>query len=123
MATPGHQIERFRLLEEQLWRGGPRVRNQILSDEYQEFCRFGDIYDRDHIINASSHDVVVTFPFENFSAESLSDEVVLVTYENTVTSAEVVQRARRFPVWVRSDGYWKLRFQQATTLAETEAAQ
>ena len=120
---PGDQIERFRLLEEQLWRGGPVVRNQILSDEYREFCRFGDIYDRDHIINASSHDVVVTFPFDNFSAESLTDDVVLVTYENTVTTAEVVQRARRSSIWVRSDGYWKLRFQQATTLAETEAAQ
>ena len=123
MATPGDQIERFRLLEEQLWRGGPVVRNQILSNEYREFCRFGDIYDRNHLINASSHDVVVTFPFDNFSAESLADDVVLVTYENIVTSAEGVQRARRSSVWVRSDGYWKLRFQQSTTLAETEAAQ
>ena len=123
MAMPGDQIERFRLLEEQLWRGGPVVRNQILSNEYQEFCRFGDIYDRDHLINASSHDVVVTFPFENFNAESLTDDVVLVTYENTVTSAEGAQRARRSSVWVRSDSHWELRFQQATTLAETEAAQ
>jgi hypothetical protein len=120
---PGDQIERFRLLEEQLWRGGPRIRNQILSNEYREFCRFGDIYDRDHIINASSHDVVATFPFENFNVESLSDDVVLVTYENTVTSAKVTERARRSSVWVRSDGEWRLRFQQATTLPETESGQ
>jgi len=108
--------DNFRRLEESLWREEPSSRDQVLSEEFQEFCRFGDIYDRDHLINAPANGVSVAFPFDDFKAESLSDDVVLVTYENTVTNNGRTQRARRSSIWVRSDAEWKLRFQQATTL-------
>jgi hypothetical protein len=108
----------FRSLEEGLWKDDPSARENLLSGEFEEFCRFGDIYDRNHLINAPANGVSVVFPFDDFKAESLTEDVVLVTYENTVTNNETTQRARRSSIWVRSDGGWKLRFQQATTLTE-----
>lgn len=111
-------VQRFRSLEEGLWRDDADARNDVLSTEFQEFCRFGAVYDRDHLIDAQTSEIEVEFPFENFEAEALTDDVVLVTYENTVVSNGSRQRARRSSIWVRSDGDWKLRFQQATTLPE-----
>lgn len=118
MTMTTDNVETFRRLEEGLWSNDPATRDNILSVEFQEFCRFGDIYDRDHLIDAPATGVNVKFPFDDFSAESLAEDVVLVTYENTVTNNNVAQRARRSSIWVRSDGEWKLRFQQATTLSD-----
>lgn len=116
MPLSASETETFRELEESLWRDDPQVRDRILTEEFQEFCRFGDVYDRDHLINAPTSGVEVEFPFANFKAEALADGVVLVTYENSVTAKGSTQRARRSSIWVRSGGEWRLRFQQATTL-------
>lgn len=110
------EIDDFRRLEESLWRAEPAVREEILSTEFTEFCRFGHVYDREHLIESSNGHVEVAFPFEAFRVEKLAEEVVLVTYENTVTTAGVSQRARRSSIWVLDAERWKLRFQQATTL-------
>ncbi len=116
MTMSAKAVDVFRRLEESLWRDDPASRDQMLSDEFQEFCRFGDVYDRAHLINARASEASVVFPFDDFRAESLSDDVVLVTYENTVTNDGATQRARRSSIWIRSSNGWKLRFQQATTL-------
>lgn len=116
MTLSTETIDNFRRREENLWRDEPSSRDQVLSEEFQEFCRFGDVYNRDHLINTADNDISVAFPFDDFTAEPLSDDVVLVTYENTVTSNGTAQRARRSSIWIRSDTAWKLRFQQATTL-------
>lgn len=118
MTTPTVDLSRFRRLEEDLWRNDPGHRERVLSDTFQEFCRFGHIYDRDHLIEAPSSGVTVDFPFDAFNVESLTDEVVLVTYENTVTNNGITQRSRRSSIWVLSPEGWKLRFQQATTLQD-----
>ena len=115
MKPPTGDVD-FRALEEGLWRNDPTARDDVLSDEFQEFCRFGDIYDRDHLINAPANGATVTFPFDNFKTEFLTEDVVLVTYENTVSNAGMTQRARRSSIWVQSHDEWRLRFQQATTL-------
>lgn len=118
MTLSGEDLDLFRRLEEGLWRDDPTSRDEILGDEFQEFCRFGDVYDRNHLIDASANEATVVFPFDNFVAESLSEDVVLVTYENTVTNKGSTQRARRSSIWLRSGSEWKLRFQQATTLTD-----
>lgn len=116
MALTPEQVDAFRQLEEALWREDPDGRDRILSPDFQEFCRFGDVYDRDHLIDAPSGKVQVEFPFDVFRAEALSDDVVLITYENTVTTGGSAERARRSSIWVLIEGEWRLRFQQATTL-------
>ena len=111
-------VELFRELEEQLWRDDPGGRDSILSDDFREFCRFGEVYDRDHLIQSSTSGVEVSFPFDNFRVEELSENVMLVTYENTVSRDGESQRARRSSVWVSEAEGWRLRFQQATTLPD-----
>ena len=76
------------------------------------------VYDRDHLIQSSTSGVEVSFPFDNFRVEELSENVMLVTYENTVSRDGESQRARRSSVWVSEAEGWRLRFQQATTLPD-----
>lgn len=111
----------FRELEEELWRG---VRNPSrewleanLAGDFTEFCRFGHVYDRNHMLESPGNDVDVVFPFDDFVMELLAPDVVLVTYKNTVTYQGRTQSARRSSIWVGTDDGWKLKFQQATTTA------
>lgn len=110
----------FRQLEEGLWReetrSDPGFLDGVLTEDFTDFCRFGNVYDRTHLIEAPASDVQVEFPFEDFSVEMLAPTVALVTYVNTVTNAGDRQRARRCSIWVDEDGSWRLRFVQATTL-------
>ena len=109
-------IEQFRALEESLWRDSPPDREGILDEDFTEFCRFGAIYDRQHLLQPTDSTVEVAFPFDNFEVEHLTDDVVLVTYENTIHNGDHAQRARRSSIWVNGTHGWKLRFMQATTL-------
>ena len=109
-------IERFRALEESLWRNPPPERDGILDDDFTEFCRFGAIYDRNHLLQPVESTAIVDFPFKDFRVEELTEDVVLVTYENTIHNGDDAQRARRSSVWVNGGDGWKLRFMQATTL-------
>lgn len=118
MALNPEEVEAFRELEESLWRDDPDGRDRILSSDFQEFCRFGSVYDRNHLIASPTDQVQVGFPFDAFEAEALTNDVVLVTYENTVTADGSSQRARRSSIWVLTDGEWRLRFQQATSLPD-----
>ena len=104
----------LRELEESLWREKASQRDQILSTDFKEFCRFGNVYDRDHLLEDNVSAPNVEFPFEPFEVERLTDDVALVTYENTVNG----ERARRSSIWVDGPDGWKLRFMQATTLED-----
>lgn len=116
MSSIAPDVEYFRSLEEGLWRNEPQWRDQILTDDFTEFCRFGDVYGRDHLLQPSATEIEVDFPFDSFNVEALADDVVLVTYENTVHANGTTERARRSSVWVKTAGEWQLRFMQATTL-------
>ncbi|NHZ70698.1 MAG: DUF4440 domain-containing protein [Proteobacteria bacterium] len=112
----------FRDLEEELWRG---VRNPSrewldtnLAEDFTEFCRFGHVYDREHMLDSSGNDVDVEFPFDDFAMELLAPGVALVTYRNTVTYQGKTSSARRSSIWIGTDDGWKLKFQQATTAAD-----
>ena len=88
----------------------------MISEEFVEYCRFGHVYDRDHLITSEAHDLEVVFPFADFGVERLADDIVLVSYVNTVTYRDETARVRRSSIWIRQDESWLLKFQQATTL-------
>jgi hypothetical protein len=122
MELAGADLEQFRELEEGLWRSETRFDRDwldgVLTEDFTDFCRFGHVYDRDDLIGSDASEVKVEFPFDNFEVELLAPTVALVTYENTVTHDGSRQRARRSSIWVSADDSWKLRFVQATTLAD-----
>ena len=109
-------IKHFQQLEEGIWRNGSDWRDQMLTADFTEFCRLGDVYGRDHLLGEGDPTVEVEFPFEQFGAESLTEDVVLVTYENVVRRGGRAERARRSSIWVQDGDDWRLRFMQATTL-------
>ncbi len=110
-------LEIFRDLEEGMWRVEARAHlDDLLSSEFTDFCRFGNVYDRGDLLGSPGGSVQVEFPFEEFTVERLADTVVLVTYVNVVTKDGVRDRVRRSSIWVDDDGTWRLRFIQATTL-------
>ncbi|MFV1961582.1 MAG: DUF4440 domain-containing protein [Acidimicrobiia bacterium] len=122
MELTSADLEQFRELEEGLWRSETRFDRDwldgVLTDDFSEFCRFGHVYDRDDLINSPKQEVEVDFPFSDFAAELLAPDVALVTYQNEVTYKGSTQRARRSSIWVRAEEDWRLKFQQATTLAD-----
>jgi len=122
MTSASPTVELFRDLEEGLWRVETRLDRSwldgVLHQDFTEHCRFGHVYDRDHIINAPAQDLDVEIPFADFGVEMLAPGVALVTYTNTVTYQGATQSARRSSIWIDTDDGWKLRFQQATTSTE-----
>ena len=122
MKSESSTLELFRGLEEGLWRSDTRSDRDwldgVLAEDFTEYCRFGHVYDRDHIINAPAQDVEVEFPFADFNVEAVAPDVVLVTYMNTVTYRGVTQSARRSSIWTNTPQGWKLKFQQATASAD-----
>ncbi|MEA1902731.1 MAG: DUF4440 domain-containing protein [Actinomycetota bacterium] len=115
-------IEQFRSLEEGLWReetrSNPGFLDDLLTESFTDFCRFGHVYDRNDLIDAPASDVEVEFPFENFKVDMLAPTVALITYVNAVTKSGSRQRVRRSSIWVDESSAWRLRFVQATTLPE-----
>lgn len=114
-------VHLFRNLEEGLWReetrSDPGFLDELLTEDFSDFCRFGHVYDREDLIGSESSSAAeVEFPFEEFNVQMLAPTVVLVTYVNTVIKEGERQRARRSSVWVEQDGAWRLRHVQATTL-------
>lgn len=122
MTTESTSIDSLKDLEEGLWR--PETRhdrdwlNGVLAPDFVEYCRFGNIHERDDIIDAPAQDVEVLFPFSDFHAEMLAPDVAFVTYVNTITYQGKTQCARRSSIWIHSEKGWKLKFQQATTLPD-----
>ena len=115
-------LDVFRELEEGLWRAVQRSDSEALSgvvaDEFVEYCRFGHVYDRDHLIASQAHDVEVAYPFDEFEVDRLAEDIALVSYVNTVTYQGKTSRVRRSSVWTKPADDWLLRFQQAPTLPD-----
>lgn len=117
-------LDFFRTLEEGMWQKETNTvsgyLDATLTKGFTDFCRFGQVYDRDDLIGSSGgSSVEVEFPFEEFNVEMLADTVALVTYVNAVTREGVRDRVRRTSIWVDEGSSWRLRHIQATTLPDS----
>ena len=111
--------EHFRQLEEGIWRNGPDWRGQALAGRFRRVLQFRPTSTTANTCSRRATPMSKSaFPFEHFDAEPLTDDVVLVTYENVVTREGRPERARRSSVWVLDGDQWRLRFMQATTLED-----
>ena len=107
-------------LERMLWRpesrNDPEVVDRLLHRDYVEVGSSGRLWARDEILEPVGE---FTAELADFSAVSLTADVVLVTYTSVVADLpgtdEVTQRpVRRTSLWVRSGDRWGLRFHQGT---------
>lgn len=122
MQISQEDFEILRGLEESLWRSDTRFdleyMNKILSPDFFEFGRSGRIYRREDTLSAPAQEINARLPLKDFTAHTVSDGVVLVTYKSEVTSGEV-QVGNRSSIWVKTSVGWQLRFHQGTPVAET----
>lgn len=117
MISP-QDVDKLRKLEESLWIAHTRFdqtyMEQILSPEFVEFGRSGNVYSREETLTAAYRDIHCTFPLKNFTAQLIDTNVFLVTYlSENVRDGEVL-RANRSSIWIKTPTRWQLRFHQGT---------
>jgi len=112
--------DRIRALEERLLQ--PDVRKSrndlegLLADEFVEFASDGCAYDKKQVISALQHEIPFRRSISDFRTTTLSNDIVLATYQvarEDNESGEVV-RSLRSSVWRRSGDHWHLVFHQGT---------
>ena len=119
MALSADDIDRLRLLEEQLWRPDTRFSRafmeRVLGEAFFEFGASGKRWTRGETIDAAPCAINVALPLPDFSARALTASVALVTYRSVEHQPDGSRRrAWRSSIWVRTDDDWKLEFHQGT---------
>ncbi len=116
----------FQLLEESLWREETRFdrpyMEQVMADDFVEYGRSGQIYDRSSVLAVSCSPIEVVMPLPDFRVRLLSDHVAQVTYDSHVVADGVVLSAHRSSIWSLEPDGWKLRFHQATPYVSAVSA-
>ena len=112
--------ERLYELEESLWRPETRFdreyMEELLTDDFFEFGRSGQIYSREEVLSVPTQEIDIDLPLEDFEVHEVSEGVVLVTYVSEVQYEEL-EVGNRSSLWVKRDGRWRLRFHQGTPVA------
>jgi len=108
-------------LEESLWRADTRLNKELMQQTFaadiREFGASGQTYDREGLLTvdpAVTLDAVL--PLQDFHAQQLSPDVILVTYVSEMRSEGGEFRTNRSSIWCLQDGGWRLRFHQGTPL-------
>lgn len=92
--------------------------NELLSDDFIEFCSSGNIYNYnkgdvfDKTINSSK----IKWEIKEFSTKQLSNESILATYKviKHSESKENIRYSLRSSIWKCLNGKWKIIFHQGT---------
>lgn len=119
MVTP-EDINTLCALEVSLWtaetRFDPSLMEQTFDEDFVEFGRPGRRYERaDMIFSADQiQKIDIGLPLPDYSFNLIAPDVALATYTSEVQYDGTVQRARRYSLWRRVGGGWKLRFHQGT---------
>lgn len=81
----------------------------LITDDFVEHGASGAVWDVDAVRRLLDGATPIELPIEDFAADELAPDVVLVTYR-----IEGSRPSNRASVWVRRDGRWLMRFHQGT---------
>ena len=110
----------LRKLEEDLLQPGirrnPQAVASLLTDDFCEFGSSGRIFNRQEVIEALQTEPPDQISIVDFSATSLSAEIVLVTYRAIRRSqpGHDPRISLRSSLWIRREGRWQMLFHQGT---------
>ena len=117
-------VDELRKLEESLWISQTRFdkayMERVLSPEFVEFGRSGNVYSREETLVAAYQDIRCTFPLKHFTAHLLDANVFLVTYMSERIIDGEVFVANRSSIWLKMPQGWQLRFHQGTPVYTRE---
>lgn len=96
--------------------------NNILADDFVEFCSSGSEYHykKGDIFQAEDDEKNLDWEIFNFEVKELSEDCVLATYK-VVKHDELDKRKRYFlrsSIWKEENGKWKMFFNQGTLLPD-----
>jgi hypothetical protein len=113
--------DHLKSLEEQLLQSHVRqnsaLLNSLIADDFLEFGSSGRSYDKTAIIEALQNELPHPPPLlSGFSARSLSEDIVLVTYRTTRRnpSGDPSAAVQRSSIWIHRDNRWQITFHQGT---------
>ncbi|MHC1748213.1 MAG: DUF4440 domain-containing protein [Cellulosilyticaceae bacterium] len=111
-------------LEERLL--NPEVRcskqklEELLDEEFIEFCTSGNIYiyDKDKVIDTQTNLEVVNWRILDFKIKWISKECILATYRLVKDSSAIKEYSLRSSIWKKQNNRWKMIFHQGTKMNE-----
>lgn len=120
--TNVEEIKKLKELEKSLWQSDTRFEfdymNRILSPDFFEFGRSGNIYSREEILNTPPFEINA-LPLKNVRVDYLDSNTALITYVSRVQGKKL-QISNRSSIWIKIEHEWKLKFHQGTPVQEDE---
>ncbi|MBT9332226.1 DUF4440 domain-containing protein [Paracidobacterium acidisoli] len=120
--------EELHALEEQLLdpvlRRDATFVSHVLAEGFREFGSSGRTFDKASMLAHLQQDALrLRVTIEEFRAERVSDEAVLVTYlavRDPETDEGSPTRSWRSSLWLQREGRWQMLFHQGTRMAHPE---
>ncbi|MEG2289003.1 MAG: DUF4440 domain-containing protein [Clostridium sp.] len=111
------------LLKSEVRKSSQRI-NEILSNDFIEFCSSGNVYNYKNgdIHQAVDDNNILDWEVLDFKVKELSNDCVLAMY-NLIKHNEIdkyKKNSLRSSVWKYYDGNWKMIFHQGTLSSEYE---
>jgi hypothetical protein len=112
----------IRLLEEKLLEPATRHSvnelSELLADDFTEFGRSGNVYDKQVVIGRIQKEETARMTISDFKIVILAADIILATYRATKTEADGKKSySLRSSIWRKAGDKWQMFFHQGTTAA------
>lgn len=120
MTLTDDQILTLQRLETSLYeketRSSPQKVSQLLTDDFIEFGKSGELYTKQVVVDSLKEEKVTpVVSVENFVAKELAPGVVLLTYRTTINGTGSTPETHvRSSIWLQKESGWQLCFHQVT---------
>jgi hypothetical protein len=131
MSQTSERAALLRDLEERLLsasgRASPRIINELLADDFQEFGSSGSVFNKRDTLNFLPEESRDGHRYERATADwlvrDLAEGVALVTYRVTRKdlTAGTSLTSLRSSIWKHRDGRWQMVFHQGTKVPASSA--
>ena len=114
--------ETIRLLEEKLVEPATRHSiselSELLTDDFTEFGRSGNVYNKQVVIGRIQKEETARMTLSDFKIVGLAPNVILATYRATKTETGGQKSySLRSSIWRKTGDKWRMFFHQGTTAA------
>jgi hypothetical protein len=107
-------------LEQQLLQHSTRrdatALTSLLAEDFREFGGSGRVYTRQQIIDELAAESSPTITLNDPLCQQLTEDIALLTYRSTGTTAKAASHALRSSLWVYRDNRWQMIFHQGTPI-------
>jgi glyoxylase I family protein len=88
----------------------------LLAQDFREFGGSGRVYTRQQIIDQLAAESPRTITLSDPLCQQLAEDIALLTYRSTGTTAKAASHALRSSLWAYRDNRWQMIFHQGTPI-------